>query len=154
MSLTQSVALLRATYPRQEFPDDSVRSYVHFLRVYDETLVAQAVSRLVRRSKWLPSIAEICDEVAELALGLPAPDEAWSMITKGESNKPAVVREAYLAVGGPWALKTTERPEMLRRAFREEYLDRRQRALATYVENPRPQLEGEDVPQIEERSTA
>lgn len=121
-SIPESVAFLRAAYPRQDFPDDTVRVYVSMLADMPASEVAYAIERLTKRSTWLPSVAEIRVEVATAMVGLPTPDQAWEIVTSRRSLHAAPeVRAALDAIGGPSALTFSERPEFIRRAFYEEY---------------------------------
>lgn len=127
----QAVAVLAAAYPRQAFPPDSIRLYVRMLADLDSGDIADAVTRLVKRSTFLPSIAEIRREVAEARLGLPSPAVAWEMALdpRGWATMPEPVRAAYDACGGGWAFRTTDRPTTLRSQFERDYADRREAAL-------------------------
>lgn len=143
-----AVAVLRDAYPRQEFPDASVRMYVRMLGDLDPAFVAGAVRRLIRRSAWLPSIAEIRLEVAEEIHPLPTPAEAWTLACFPQhSGLPspqlhAEVRASLDAVGGRWAVTHSERPETIRAQFLRDYEQRRTTAMleAAEARAPRPTL--------------
>lgn len=129
-TIPEAVAFLRAAYPRQDFPDDTVRVYVSMLADMPASEVADAIERLTKRSTWLPSVAEIRVEVATAMVGLPTPEQAWALVTRRETLHAAPeVRAALDAVGGPVALMFSERPEFVRRAFLEEYRARRDMAI-------------------------
>lgn len=76
------VALLQGAYPRQEFPDSTVEVYAMALVDLDYADVVEAVTRLVQTSRWLPTIAEIRERVAEARLELPDPEMAWVEVRK------------------------------------------------------------------------
>lgn len=140
-----AVAALRAAYPRQDFPDESVRMYVRKLSDLDPVMVEAAVDRLTGRSAWLPAISEIRLEVAEEKCPLPTPAEAWTLATTppGErSELPREVRDAIAAMGGSYTITHSERPETLRAQFLKDYQQRRDTAMleAVGARAPRPQL--------------
>lgn len=147
MSTTaMAVAALRVAYPRQEFPDESVRLYVRMLDDLDPTMVGRATERLIRRSTFLPSVAEIRLEVAEESYALPTATEAWSMVSdRGlyplEGELPGTVRDSLRAVGGLWAIKSTS-GYAVRAQFLRDYEQRRATAMleATGARAPRQEL--------------
>lgn len=140
-----SVAILSAAYPRQAFPTDSVRLYVRMLADLNPDALAAAVARLIRRSTWLPSIAEIRLEVAEATLALPSVGEAWEQALIGRGMHD-LVKRSYLAAGGAWAFRTSEKPEILRAQFAKDYEARRADALLAEIEaHPIPAIEISDV---------
>lgn len=134
MTIPEIVASLRLAYPRQEFPDESVRWYIRQLADLDPSAVETAVMRLQRRSEWLPSIAEIRREVAEDTLQLPSVEDAWVIASRGALKEaPPEVRAAADAVGGRGSIKMSERPEAMSRWFRDEYRARRERAILEFA---------------------
>jgi hypothetical protein len=124
-----AVAILTAAYPRQAFPADSVRLYVRMLADVPPDALSRAVTRLIRRSTFLPSIAEIRREAAEETLALPTPAEAWQQASVEHDFRHPLVWESLRAVGGSWAIRTTERPEIVRAQFLKDYGARRDAAL-------------------------
>jgi hypothetical protein len=147
MTTAASVAALRDAYPRQDFPDRSVSLYVRMLRDIEGGDLAAAVTRLIRRSPFLPSIAEIRMEVAEARTQLPTAAEAWSMVTQmpnlneRANNLPNVVRQSLDAMGGSWSIRRSERPETLRAQFMRDYEQRRHaKILAVAGASARPEL--------------
>jgi hypothetical protein len=140
-----AVAVLRIAYPRQDFPDDSVRLYVRMLADLDAAAVSRAVERLIRRSTFLPSVAEIRLETAEEICPLPTAAEAWTLATTRPADRPELpieVREAIAAMGGTYTIMHSERPETLRAQFLRDYEQRRATAMLETVgaRAPRPQL--------------
>lgn len=125
--VAMAVAVLRDAYPRQDFPDASVSLYARMLADLDGAAVADAVKRLIRRSTFLPSIAEIRSEAAEAACGLPTGAEAWSMVVGDypRDELPDPVRQSLDAMGGRWSVVHSERPETLRAQFLRDYHERR-----------------------------
>lgn len=127
-----AIAILRDAYPRQDFPDRSVALYGAELADLDDAVVLRAVRRLIRRRTWLPSIAEIRLEAAEETLPLPTPEQAWEAARQGSGGRwPTVLRDAVQDVGGPWALRTSTKPEIIHAQFLKAYAARREHALAT-----------------------
>lgn len=140
-----AVAALRAAYPRQDFPDESVRMYVRSLSDLDPPMVKAAVDRLIGRSAWLPAISEIRLEVAEESCPLPTAAEAWTLATTPPSERgelPGEVRETIAAMGGSYTITHSERPETLRAQFLKDYQQRRDTAMLETVgaRATRPQL--------------
>jgi hypothetical protein len=132
MSMAAAIAILRDAYPRQDFPDRSVALYAHELADLDDDEVTAAVRRLIRRSEWLPSIAEIRRDVAEARAGLPSEGEAWQMVKAGTYRLPPEVAGALHDVGGRWAVRTGHETHT-RRAFIEAYRQRRTDTLLTVM---------------------
>lgn len=126
--VTAAVAILRAAYPRQAFPDDSVRVYVRLLADTPADELVAAVERMCRRSTWLPAVAEILREVAEARLALPSPSEAWDMVTAGPAPA-GPVREALLAAGGRFGIRASENLTTTRAQFLKDYAQRREDAI-------------------------
>lgn len=133
--ISQAVAILRDAYPRQDFPDRSAKLYGTMLADLDDTEVVEAVHRLIRRSTFLPSIAEIRAEVMEAVLCLPSPQEAWAMVNRHdtEGHLPTVVLASLNALGGRWALRVSDQPSVLRSQFLRDYEARRQDAMTAAV---------------------
>lgn len=142
-----AVAALRAAYPRQDFPDESVRMYVRMLSDLDPVLVGQAVERLMGRSAWLPAISEIRLEVAEATTPLPTAAEAWTLVSTaappGSQSLPLppAVRESLDAVGGRWTIMHSERPETIRSQFLRDYQQRRDTAMLESIGARAPRAE-------------
>lgn len=148
-----AVAILGAAYPRQAFPTDSVRLYIRLLADLNPDALADAVARLIRRSTWLPSIAEIRYEVAEATLALPSVGEAWEQALIGRGMHD-LVKRSYLASGGAWAFRTSERPEILRTQFAKDYEARRADALLVEIEaHPVPAIDFSDVEALPESTS-
>lgn len=125
-----AIAALTMAYPRSEFPQGSVELYVRMLADLDEREVAQAIERLIKRSTFLPSIAEIRLEVSEARLGLPTAEEAWEIATRGRvADAPEELRIALESAGGRWSLIHSESPEIIRAQFTKDYAARRNRAV-------------------------
>jgi hypothetical protein len=125
-----AIGVLRAAYPRQAFPDESVSFYARKLRDLDPDELLAAIDRLTNRSSFLPSVAEIRREVAEARLNLPNLAEAWEIAMCGSlRDAPAPVRGAAEYVGGRWAILHTDNLVALRAQFREQYDRLREQAL-------------------------
>lgn len=137
VTLATAIAILRDAFPRQDFPDGSVSLYINMLSDLDGVAVAEAVRRLVRRSTWLPSIAEIRLEVAEAECHLPTASEAWSMVSVPTASLtsevvasiPEIVKESMMAMGGRFTITHSENIDTVRAHFTRDYEDRRRNAL-------------------------
>lgn len=73
------VALVRAGFPRERVEPETYKLYARFLADLDYPPAREAVTRLLCRSRFFPSIAELRAEYAELALGLPGELEAFAL---------------------------------------------------------------------------
>lgn len=130
------VAALAAMYPREEIAVKTLDGYVKHLEDINPALLEQAVAATIRTSKWFPTVAEIRQTAAELALQLPRDPEALAQVeeritwartraeptpaTEGPAVHPLVL-EAVRAVGGFAAFRSTEKPGMLRYTFLQLY---------------------------------
>ena len=119
-----AVAILRDAYPRQDFPERTAVLYGSMLADLDDLLVVEAVRKIVKTSRFLPSIAEIREEVAEATLGLPTASEAWDLVNAGQPL-PRIAQESLNALGGRWAHRMTDTPSIFRAQFVKDYDARR-----------------------------
>ena len=133
--ISQAVAILRDAYPRADFPDRSARLYGTMLADMDDALVVAAVTRLIRRSTFLPTIAEIRREVMEHVLCLPSPQEAWEMVNRPETegHLPTVVLASLQALGGRYTIRVSDSPSVIRAQFMRDYEARRDAAMTAAV---------------------
>jgi hypothetical protein len=151
--LAQALGALRDFYPRQDFPDRSVSLYAAMLEDMDGDDVTNAIHRLVRKSTWLPSIADIRREVAEERAALPTPEEAWSMAVaaRGHGGLPPEVAAAVRDLGGTWNLLHSDRAASTRQAFMRAYERRREDTILGIIGAGTPrqrlQLDSPDPPQ-------
>lgn len=76
------VALLKATYPREQFDEDRVSIWVQMLVDLPADAGQRAVGALIRESTWLPSVAEIRRFVVAEQLQLPTQAEAWANVER------------------------------------------------------------------------
>jgi hypothetical protein len=76
------VALLKATYPREQFDEDRVSVWVQMLVDLPADAGQRAVGALIRESTWLPSVAEIRRFVVTEQLQLPTQAEAWANVER------------------------------------------------------------------------
>lgn len=77
------IAILAASYPRQELNPDTLNAYATMLQDLEFEAVDAAVKRIICSSKWFPTIAEIRAEVAEGECGDLAPAElAWGEVQR------------------------------------------------------------------------
>lgn len=134
------VKIIQSAYPRQEFPEDTVRIYALSLADLPAKLGQQAVMELVRTSKWTPTIAEIRQRAAEIGRPMPAADEAWAEVQRvAREFAPGValdvqwssdlVAEAVAMTGGLWGIAMTTRPDEVQRRFATTYQAMRERRL-------------------------
>lgn len=123
-TIATAVGILKAAYPRQAFPDDTVRVYVRMLNDVPEDELAHAIDRLVKTRTFLPSIAEIRQHVASTSLALPSAGEAWEMANDPDSNStgwPGPLIQAVRSCGGRYSIRTSENPTTMRAQFTKDY---------------------------------
>jgi hypothetical protein len=134
MSCAAAIAILRAAFPRSDFPDKTVELYGRMLADLDDDAVSRAVERLIYGSEFLPTIHAIRREVAEETLALPTSEEAWDIAVSGSlRTAPPEVRAATDAVGGRWALLHSDNPTMVRGQFLKSYIERRRNTITEFM---------------------
>ena len=74
------VAILRECYPRETVSQVREAMYVRLIEDLDIDSVLDAVTRLVARSKWFPTIAEIRSEVAVAIVDAEPAEIAWGEV--------------------------------------------------------------------------
>lgn len=137
--LSLSVASLRAAYPNATLPAETVEIYRVALSPYDPASVQQAVVHLVRRTPFFPSISEIIAAVAELELRLLPATAAWSQaearaVGAWHGEKDPLVTDALNAIGGIWAIRTSENPVATRAHFLKFYEQLRSDRIAAFID--------------------
>lgn len=106
-SVTGSLAALGALFGGQ-VTDERIALYTERLSIYPEDLVAKACQNLSARATFFPSLAEILNEIVELATDMPAPETAWGLVVAeirrvGMYQAPALapeIADAVRALGG------------------------------------------------------
>jgi hypothetical protein len=73
---------LRAAYPQQALPVESVEAYARWLVDLPEEDARRAVQELIQTSEILPTIAAIRARAAERMLQIPSADEAFNEIAQ------------------------------------------------------------------------
>lgn len=129
------IGVLAAAFPQRKVEADTVRVYARSLEDLPYDIAREALSDVVRSSVHFPSIAEIRRAVAERSTNLPSPAAAWEWVThwahgdKDWGVPPEPVTRAVKALGGTWAIKTTENPSVLRSQFNGLYAEFREEEL-------------------------
>ena len=82
------VAVLKAAYPRQELPPETVAIYAEMLADLDAETATAAVKRAIQTSRFFPTIAEIRNVAAELREHAEYTSSVWA------DDQPAEVTEA------------------------------------------------------------
>jgi hypothetical protein len=144
--LTLSVASLRAAYPNANLPAETVAIYAAALEDLDPLDVQEATIALIRSSVYPPTIAEIRQKVAEARLQLPGPVAAWDEAVRradGRWDRDAnpLVTEAMQAIGGSWAIRTSENVIATRAQFLKFYGELRAARVGEFVQTGRLELE-------------
>jgi len=127
------VKVLQSAYPRTEFSRETITVYENMLKDLPAKETSEAVKRLITSSKWLPTIAEIRQEVAELMTALPDAEEAWIEVQDyarhgwcptapqlAQWSNP-VIGKAVEAMGGIATIAQSDQGEWLGREFRRVY---------------------------------
>lgn len=83
---TDIVAWLVGAYPHRPLPPSSAAVYALALADVDFDGAKAAVMRLIQTSRWLPTIAEIREEVAKARVSLPGAEEAWGVVRRAISR--------------------------------------------------------------------
>lgn len=144
--LAEALERIRDAYPDSPFGDRAIRVYAEQLADLDGDAVLAATRALLNTSRYIPRISEIRRTVAEDALRLPTVEEAWDMALDGNSQGIEPVSLAMKAVGGPWSIRNTAKPETLRAQFRRDYEGRRETFIRKAAEG-RP-ITGEQLKRI------
>ncbi len=133
-SCAPAIAAIQVAFPGRAFPDTTAELYGRMLADLDPAAVNRAVERLLKGDDFLPTIHRIRLEVAEEALGLPTPEEAWDMATRGKLNAaPPEVCDAADSVGGRWAIMRSDNPTTVRAQFLKSYTERRRNVVNEYI---------------------
>lgn len=83
MTRTEALKLatvLRAAFPRQKLPEDTLEVYAELLGDLDFGVAKMAVMTLARTVDFFPSIAEIRNAVADIVSPRKLPEEAWGEV--------------------------------------------------------------------------
>lgn len=144
--LSLSVASLRAAFPNANLPAETVAIYAAALKDLDPADVQEAVVGLIKSSRFFPTVAEIREKVAERRLSLPGPVAAWEEAVarsegRWEADKTPLVTDALNAIGGIWAVKTSENPVATRAQFLKFFNELRDAQVGAFVANGTLELE-------------
>ena len=120
---------LFAAYPEVPLRDGTEATYVEFLGELDAAATEAAVADLVRTSSRLPTIADVRRRLAEAALGLPSPLEAYHSLFEPGAELHPLTRYAAEIFGGTYNIRTSDAPAATRRQFLDFYGDLRSDAV-------------------------
>ena len=153
------IATLRGAWPRGDFPAESATVYATFIMDLSSDTVGKVIGSLVCRSRFLPSIAEIRECVAEATCSLPSSTDAWGEIERAlrkyDGNDSStwtypddfshpLITEALRLIGGLPRLDTTNTFSTDRREFLRLYAEMRQ----SHVHKEQVRLPSTEQPQI------
>jgi hypothetical protein len=154
------VALLRAAYPGQAFPDETAALYVAELTALPAKETTEQVRSLIRQARrWPPSIGEVVEPVARRALGIPTSAAAWLEVERnarcchwrqheGWDPEPtwshAAVTEALQGLGGLEVVQASSQLTVERAQFTRLYEDLAAAALGAELGRPSLSLLGGD----------
>lgn len=80
------IKTLVSAYPRQELKEDTIKTYVHFLKDLDFKLAERVIAQHIRTQKWLPTIAEIREAGAEAVHYLPTTEQAMAIVREASRH--------------------------------------------------------------------
>lgn len=140
----ESIAALAAAFTNDGIEQATLEVYLSALADIPPGELQAVVVHLIetQEERWFPTVATLRRMVFERRLALPSPAEAWEQIQTSEGRKAAAapVKAALEAVGGSWALKTSESLSFFRRDFIDQYESTRRRALDEASGDSRAQL--------------
>ena len=127
---TRIMAMLQNAYPREEVSPDRLRLYCELLADLEHDQAVAAVRRVLAKSKWWPSIAEIREEYAGAAVDLVPAEVAWGEVLEqvrrcGRYKQPAwsspQLEQAVAAIGWEAICTSQVGDSAIRAQFREAY---------------------------------
>lgn len=126
VTILECLVMLKAAYPRQELTDETIAIYEIALKDIKPDLLKLAVLRLLSRSIFFPTIAELRTAATDLTLerrGILTPIQAWNAATNGRSGPlPSMVKQAVqMACGDFYNLRTSTTLAADRARFIEAY---------------------------------
>jgi hypothetical protein len=117
---------LFAAYPDVPLREGTEATYVQFLGELDAEPAEAAIADLVRTSSRLPTIADVRRRLAEAALGLPSPLEAYHSLFEPAVELHPLTRYVAEIFGGTYNVRTSDAPAATRKQFLDFYDDLRQ----------------------------
>lgn len=126
---------LVSAYPRQVLEEDTIKTYIHYLKDLEPEIAERVISHHIKTQKWFPTIAEIRESCAELVNEVPTTEYAMAVLR--EATRMANYRmvtmsdiliQAVDTVG--WQkLMSCEHPEPLYRQIKDAYENLRKREI-------------------------
>ena len=106
-----------------------IEAWTMFLDGMDDKAIVEATKDLCSQPReYPPSVGQVRHRAAELSMGMLAPPsavEAWENVTNLSRGKSVTLQEeekrALDFVGGTWAVKNSEKPEIMRSQFMKAY---------------------------------
>lgn len=140
MRLATLLRELQLAFPDKPIPAETLQLYARKLADVPLDVLAPVVHEVVCTARFFPRLAEIRSACAERALALPGDVQAVAQVdarlawARGGLNGDApdvhpLVREALDAVGGMYAYRMTDRPDVIRAQFLSAYRDIRSDAI-------------------------
>jgi len=149
------IADLKDAFPRQVIEDGTLKTYIDSLADLEAADVKAAVVRIIRTSRFFPTIAEIRELVAERTLSIPSAADAWHEVQEkandyddyDEARKwptfsHPLIKQTVNDLGGLRALYYSQAPGVDRahflKLFNETRADLLARAVAGELPAPAP----------------
>ncbi len=129
------LAIARTVHPTHPVTEDTVIAYHLLVGDLPYAAAEDALRSALRTSPFFPKPNELVEAVAERTGFLPSEADAWVLVLdhlRGSRQPfagPKPVAEAVKAVGGWYNLRTSQRPDVDRKAFGEAYQAIRRRWL-------------------------
>jgi DNA-directed RNA polymerase subunit F len=123
------VARLIDAFPQTAMREQTVAIYTARLNDLDNEAASQAVDDLIETSTTFPTIAEVRNLVAEVALGLPTAEQAYASIFDRDKKAGEIhdlTRHVADIFGGFYNVRTSENPSIIRSQFLKTYAEFRQ----------------------------
>lgn len=126
------VATLKASFPRQEFDTSNFNAYAIGLLDLDAELAAKAMLTVCQGAKFFPSIGDIREMAARLAVQAPEPSAAFLQAQHPAPRHP-LVQQARTLVGDNWHWRNEE-VRWLRKPFMDAYAEVMRMAIAAIAQ--------------------
>lgn len=164
---TSHMTFMGMAYNKEFSPEQMGVWYTFFADVDGKSFIS-AIKRLIVKSKYMPSIADIKDELVTLEIGIPLDADAeWERVRKAISkygyyrqdeamaSLPEVTAKTVRRLGGFRTICSSEDPSWTRKAFIDSYkvyAQRERQTLAISESHRTPaELGMDETPQIEEK---
>jgi hypothetical protein len=102
-TIIKCLAMLKAAYPRQQLADETIDVYTMALADVNPDLLRTAVLRLISRSVFFPTVAELRQTAADIAIeraGYPTALQAWEIALNRPKEATDEIKRAVRMICG------------------------------------------------------